>query len=46
MPVTIGSGDVGGPAHANIKEKNHLEEEEPIQEGFGFNIERKTEWPD
>ena len=46
MPVTVGSGDVGGPAHSNINDKKHLEETE--QQGFGFDVETKYRdvWPD
>ena len=46
MPVTVGSGDVGGPSHSNINDKNHLEES--VQEGFGFEVESKYKngWPD
>ena len=46
MPVTVGSGDVGGPAHSNINDKKHLEETE--QQGFGFDVKSKYRdvWPD
>ena len=47
MPVTIGDGDVGGAAHPNINDKNHLEDD-GVQEGFGFEVETKKQdiWPD
>ena len=45
MPVTVGSGDVGGTTYSNVNEKGHIEEE-AVQEGFGFEIKRKMEWPD
>tara|TARA_R110002012_G_scaffold316700_1_gene531967 strand:+ start:287 stop:691 length:405 start_codon:yes stop_codon:yes gene_type:complete len=47
MPVTIGSGDVGGTAHANINKKGYIEEDLE-QSGFGFDVATKKRdvWPD
>ena len=47
IPVTIGSGDVGGPSHSNLNEKKHIQEKQ-TQEGFDFGkLNNKYDgWPD